>query len=319
MRKRVVLGLGAGLLWLGGSALAADVEVPPEFHGVWGTPACSGEGTVLVHFSHGSLEINANEAAYRPVQTLEAAGDWVKQERDGAPSFMRISDQNVLRVAVATTPKEAPAPARPQQGQQQKGQQQQQKAQPAKPRLPLAGPPTERDPPDAWTYTDYARCRVMPSAFAIPHGEAVAVLAGLDQMRAACGSNAASDAACGAGLFKLADVSGNNEISIAELARVGRVATYFATTMGGEATPVGEILAAYAGAVAITPLLAKAIVVSFDYDDSGALSLSELMQNREALFESADAQALSVAARPKIEGLIEQLKGAEQMLRLLLQ
>ena len=314
MWKRVVLGLGLGLLCLGSPALAADVEVPPEFHGLWGTPACSGDATVLVYFSHGSLEINSEQTAYRPVQTLEAAGDWVKQERDGVASFMRIADQSSLRVAVANTPKEAAQPPRPQKGQPQ------QKAQPPKPRLPLAGPPTERDPPDAWTYTDYTRCRVMPSAFAIPHGEAVAVLAGLDQLRAACGSNAAaSDAACGTGLFKLADVSGNSEISIAELARVGRVATYFASTMGGEATPVGEILAAYAGAVAITPLLAKAIVASFDYDDSGALSLAELMQNREALFETADAQALSAAARPKIEGLIEQLKGAEQMLRLLLQ
>ena len=127
------------------------------------------------------------------------------------------------------------------------------------------------------------------------------------------------DATCVAGLFKLADVSGNGELSIAELARMGRVATYYATAMTGEPAEFVEILGGFAAAVAITPLLAKAIVASFDYDDSGALSLGELMQNRETLFDAGIASGMSVAARPKIEGMIEQLKGAEQMLRLLLQ
>ena len=315
MRQRVVLGLVSAALWLTSPALAADVEVPPDFHGIWATPACSSDAAVLVLFSHGSLEIGGETTAYRAVQTLEAAGDWVKQERDGVASFMRLSDPVSLRLATANQPPEPPAPPpRPQQ--QQRGAQKS----PAKPRLPLAGPPSPNDPADAWSYTDFARCRNMPAIYAIPHGEAVAVLGGMDQLRAACGSNAgASDVACATGLFKLADVSGNNEISIAELSRVGRVATYFAATMGGEPVPMLELLGAYAGAVAITPLLAKAIVSSFDYDDSGALSLAELMQNRESLFETADAQALGAAARPKIEGLIEQLKGAEQMLRMLMQ
>ena len=315
MRKTIGAGLALGLALAAGAAAAADAEIPAQIRGIWGAPSCTGDQRVAIILSHGRLEITGEGASYQAVETVEAAGEWVKLSREGAPaSFLRGAD-TTLRVAVATVPPEAPAAPKAQKGPQQ----QQQRAAP-KPRMPLAGPPAEKDPPDAWTFTDYARCPGLPSTLAVPHGEAVAVLAGLDQLRAACGSDAGSNhAACAAGLFKLADVSGNSELSIAELSRVGRVATYFATVMSGEVVPVIEILGGFAAAVAISPLLAKAIVSSFDYDDSGALSLAEMMQNRETLLEGAASQALSVAARPQIEGLIEQLKGAEQMLRLLVQ
>ena len=135
--QRMVLVLAALLgLMFGPAAVAAEVEIPPDFLGIWGQPACDADSSILVYFSHGGLEIGSERAHYHPVQTLEQAGAWVRQQHDDAVSFMRVVDGTILRLAVANSPSPVPDPG---PGSRKK---------PAtKPRLPLAGPhPTPTRP-----------------------------------------------------------------------------------------------------------------------------------------------------------------------------
>ena len=75
------------------------------------------------------------------------------------------------------------------------------------------------------------RCDAVPPDLSAAHGEAINGGLALDQAIAACRNQKAS---CPARLMAFADVSGNKELSVAEISRVLRIAMYFGSIFGDD-------------------------------------------------------------------------------------
>lgn len=145
----------------------------------------------------------------------------------------------------------------------------------------------------------WRRCATPPAALAALHGEGIAFLGALEHLEAACGSGPAG--ACGTAILRQGDVSGDQRLAPAELARLLRGAAWVVAAQDG-ATP--DALAAAVGAGALAGILAARVLVeSLDYDGDGRISLDELMQDRGAGFARAAGTA---AGQPlRLEGLAE--------------
>lgn len=148
--------------------------------------------------------------------------------------------------------------------------------------------------PVAWR-----RCATPPAALAALHGEGIAFLGALEHLEAACGSGPAG--ACGAAILRQGDVSGDQRLAPAELARLLRGAAWM---LAAEDGATQDALAAAMGAGGLAGILAARVLVeSLDYDGDGRISLDELMQDRGAGFARAHGTA---AGRPlRLEGLTE--------------
>ena len=125
-------------------------------------------------------------------------------------------------------------------------------------------------------------------------GEAIAIFQGFDAVRAKC--NSSSSKQCIKAVLALIDVSGDNRLSPAEIARGLRAAAFF---VGYEASvaqrqapqsdtglrdpyriPVEGIYAAVAVGSLLAPSLAGNLIGSYDFDADGLLSLAEILQDR---------------------------------------
>ena len=83
--------------------------------------------------------------------------------------------------------------------------------------------------------------------------------------------------------FSFLDVSGNKALSNAEINRASKLLVFFSTINGQEFDEAGlfGIISSYA----ITPLITKVILNNFDFDNSAELTLEEILQDREGLFD----------------------------------
>jgi hypothetical protein len=162
--------------------------------------------------------------------------------------------------------------------------------------------------PGATPVTRWRRCPAPTVGTALLHGEGLAFLGALERLEAAC--QARTPQACLAGLVSEADVSGDDRLSVAELARLLRGAAWaLAVQQGSEA----DAIAAAAGLGAIASLAtARLVVANLDFDGDGVLSMSEMAQDRLA-FPSGDGHA---EGRP---GTIEALADGAGMLRSLIE
>ena len=87
---------------------------------------------------------------------------------------------------------------------------------------------------------------------------------------------------CFKDIFDFLDVSENNALSNAEINRASKHFIFFSTVNGEEFSEAGifGMISSYA----IAPILTKMIVSNFDFDDSRDLSIEEILQDRENLF-----------------------------------
>ena len=154
--------------------------------------------------------------------------------------------------------------------------------------------------PGATPVQAWRRCPAAPASVAALHGEGVAFLAALEGLEAACGTGSPAPEACVTTVMREGDISGDGKLSVAEIARMVRGATWL-LAIADEATPEA-VLATAGGGMLGGVAVARLMMESLDYDGDGKLSSAELGQDRLA-FGRATGTA---AGRPlRMEGLQE--------------
>ncbi|WP_458095103.1 hypothetical protein [Roseomonas sp. WA12] len=162
--------------------------------------------------------------------------------------------------------------------------------------------------------TAWRRCPATPLSFA-SQGEGVAFLGSLELLEAACGPGSGSVAGCGAALIRVGDVSGDNLLGTAEIARLLRGAAWLLSLQAEMGQELGGLTGA-AGALGGVAA-ARLMVESLDYDGDGRLSARELAQDRGTLALTGDARGRPLALErlsegvALIRGIVEGLLGGE--------
>jgi hypothetical protein len=154
--------------------------------------------------------------------------------------------------------------------------------------------------PGATPVQAWHRCPAAPPGIAALHGEGVTFLSALEGLEAACGTGSPSPEICLAAVMREGDVSGDGRLSVAEIARLARGATWLLAA-AEDATPETALVAGGGGMLAGVAL-GRLVMESLDYDGDGKLSVAELGQDRIA-FGRATGTA---NGRPlRLEGLQE--------------
>ena len=140
----------------------------------------------------------------------------------------------------------------------------------------------------------FQRCAFLPPSIAIPFPEAIAVFRRMDEIKTACVGRDTNLARCIEVTFDVIDVTGNGQLSQAELSRGLRAAGFFlrypvalfelqqhAGTVGRPGptfVPQGKLSLNQLAGTAVD--LAGKMIQSYDLDEDGFLSLGEVMQDR---------------------------------------
>ena len=147
--------------------------------------------------------------------------------------------------------------------------------------------------------TTWHRCPTTPVTFAT-QGEGIAFLGAAEVLEAACGPGGGSVPGCASAIIRVGDVSGDNLLSPAELARLFRGAAWL-LSLNANAPP--EISGLTNTASVVTGVLAARLAVeSLDYDGDGRLSARELTQDRATLATGGDARGRPLALERISEG-----------------
>ena len=258
--------------------LGLTQEVPAELRGIWATPNCSAPIDTLVMHRGFYLWIGQDETSLKGVvATPDVENDWVRlEESTGYPIFFKLLPDGKLRETYL--PEDANFSEQPQ---------------------------------DDWETADFESCQdSLPRPHVLLHGEAVSLFAVLDQVYGSCDQDRQ---ACAQTLFDGVDVSGDGQLSRAELARLLRVITYMAAV--GTDTPANnnDLGTLMASSLPIAPLIATAIVNSFDYNDDGVLSMAEITHDRGSLIDQLESQTGSKLGA-RLSELKQTLKPLEQLL-----
>lgn len=141
----------------------------------------------------------------------------------------------------------------------------------------LPGPKLRDDQLPGFQAADHlVRCDELPPAFAILHGEGLAMLQGLEAMEPPCTAGALQE--CADAFMSYADLNKDGRLNVAELARVIRGAAWFAQMSAGTTTEELEagLAASLVGGVAASEF----VVRSYDYDGQGSITPQQLMHDR---------------------------------------
>ena len=130
------------------------------------------------------------------------------------------------------------------------------------------------------TFT-YAKCDNTPASLTLVFGEVLSYMNSKASL--SCSNFSKNKGECFEDVFSFLDVSGNKALSNAEINRASKLLVFFSTINGQEFDEAGlfGIISSYA----ITPLLTKVILNNFDFDNSADLTLEEILQDREGLFD----------------------------------
>ena len=130
------------------------------------------------------------------------------------------------------------------------------------------------------TFT-YAKCDNTPASLTLVFGEVLSYMNSKASL--SCSNFFKNKGECFEDIFSFFDVSGNKALSNAEINRATKLLVFFSTINGQEFDAAGlfGIISSYA----ITPLITKVILNNFDFDNSADLTLEEILQDREGLFD----------------------------------
>ena len=130
------------------------------------------------------------------------------------------------------------------------------------------------------TFT-YAKCDNTPASITLLFGEVLSYMNSKASL--SCSNFSKNKGKCFEDLFSYLDISENKALSNAEINRASKLLVFFSTVNGQEFNEAGifGIISSYA----ITPLLTKVILTNFDFDNSEDLTLEEILQDRESLFD----------------------------------
>lgn len=171
------------------------------------------------------------------------------------------------------------------------------------------------------------RCDRPPAVLAATLGEALSVFSEMDAVRERCSGG--ESGGCVEALVATLDVSGDDRLSAAEIARAIRaVSVYFSyeASAAGQraeaaeagasvgisqaAVPLPNIYGATAAFGVLAPFVTTSLLDSYDYDGDGFLGAAELLQDREDL--DLDVLMLAIGARlgeDGVRGIISGLPG----------
>ena len=139
---------------------------------------------------------------------------------------------------------------------------------------------------------DLEKCGSTPADLQIAFGEPIAVFLAYADVADMCASDGRAKR-CLEAAFSMFDVTGNRALSRSEISRGVRVAGFFAAYAGYKAAvqvndgqspaSVGysELSGAAISANIFSPALAQNLLASYDYDDDGSLSLTEITTDRD--------------------------------------
>ena len=250
--KRLLL---ASVLSLATSVAFADA-VAPELHGIWASPNCQKPVETLAIFNGSYLWMGEDSTILAGVTASQTPDNgWHRLlESDGYITFFQLTPEKKLREAYR--PDDAAESATPSEN---------------------------------WETNDFQNCEgQLPASNTFLHGEPLAILRVVDSVYDRCSKDRGG---CAATLFAGIDVSGNGKLSTAELARLLRVGTYLAAITSDETIKNDELAAAIAASIPLAPVIASALVHSFDYDADGSLSMIEISQDRGSLIDTLEPDA----------------------------
>lgn len=258
-------------------ALGLSQEVPQQLRGIWGTPDCVAPADTLVMHRGFYLWIGQDETSLKGLSAKDSEGNWIRlEEPSGYPVFFQLLPDGKLRETYL--PEDANFAEQPQ---------------------------------DDWETADFESCQAsLPRPHVLLHGEAIALFAVFDQVYGSCDQDRQ---ACAQTLFDGIDVSGDGQLSRAELARLLRVIAYTAAV--GTDTPANnaDLGTLVASSLPIAPLIASVIVNSFDYNNDGVLSMEEISHDRGSLVDQLESQA-GARLGARLGELKQTLKPLEQLL-----
>lgn len=138
----------------------------------------------------------------------------------------------------------------------------------------LSGSLSPETSPNSFNTYVAEKCDSLPMPEAILYGETLSFLEATDRAAAVCTT---APEFCAQKLFSVADITGNQTLSVAEMARAVRSSLTISAAMDDNESNDAATVAASVG---IAPLAAAAFLHSFDYDGSGDLSFEELLGER---------------------------------------
>jgi len=167
------------------------------------------------------------------------------------------------------------------------------------------------------------RCDFLPSSFAFPFAEAVAVFKELGHMDEHCKGEGGITPQCVAVAFEIVDITGDGRFSRAELSRMIRAASFFivhrliADKRQVAFVPLEELYLAQLAVATFGPLVATNLIDSYDFDGDGFLSPKELLQDRkpEEGLEGAAASLATELSPAVMSALMKSASGILDLLR----
>ena len=126
-------------------------------------------------------------------------------------------------------------------------------------------------------YSVYEKCDSIPSMYQLIYGEIINLMN--SQLIETC-NNDKNPANCINETFTFLDVSGDDELSVAELTRAARIAIYFTFIDKREEEDRDIGFATYTTTSLIFPALSKILIGNYDYDNSNTISLKEIYTDR---------------------------------------
>lgn len=283
LSRAAILSIGLVAGGLVGSVASAQGQttIHPDLRGIWSFESCAeNDATFLV--AHGTMVVLIEDGDARS-QSLVTGPDpddagWVAGLVDGQPLFLRrvAGMPDVLEVATAEDSNGGTSITE--------------------------GPGSDPDF-SVWNIEQATSCAALPPGPQALYGEMFAVLAGLDEAATAC---VAGPQACAAALFSVGDVNPNGSLNTAEISRLIRVLVQLGAIEkgnGGADEQAGMI----AVSVPLAPILARALISSFDYDGDDGLSLEEILNDRVVL-PSSDMSQLLTGAESRVSDMMDTLE-----------
>jgi hypothetical protein len=287
----VIAAVTAGGALLGSSATAQSSDpLPSEIRGIWGLDGCSGEGDgLLVLTGTGAFAFERDKLEALDISLWSGPDEdsWMQASFMESKLFIRhIAEAQTLDFAF---PAERGADNGP------------------------SGPPGAVPDPSAWNVITGQSCAGLPPQVQALYGETFAVLSAIDGAEGAC---AEGPEACADALFTALDVHPDGRFNIAELSRLIRVTAQIGLIENG-AGYLDEQAALLAISIPLAPVLAHAVVNSFDYDGDEGLSLDELLGDRVVL--TSDVGELLSGAGAQVDEMMKALEsGASELGQLLM-
>jgi hypothetical protein len=239
----------------------------PDLRGVWGLGGCAetDTGFLVIHGTMTFLLDGADATSQAFITTSGPdEGGWVAARLDSDALFLRrvSGPPDVLEVAIPIGGDGA-----------------------------MTSAPGSSPDPSRWNVNRATSCVALPPGPQALFGEVFAVLRGIDAAQPACTEGPQR---CAAAMFSVADVNPDGALNTAEISRIIRVLVQIGAIEQGNGKADAQA-GMFAISVPLAPVLARALISSFDYDGDDGLSLSEILGDRFVLPSSDMSQILSGA------------------------